>query len=120
MKDYLNYLVEPTAQDVQDALSAQMQDEQDVFNQEQALIFLRDQHKDDQDVSADPRDRFDIVRQYQDPNKRSRIVLRGLTLQEAQAHCADPETSSRTCTTSKAKAITRRNGRWFDAYQLSK
>ena len=121
MKDYLNYLVDPTAQDVQDALSAQMQDEQDIFNQEQATLFLRDQHKDDQTVMyADPRDRYDIVRQYQDPNKRSRVILRGLTLQEAQAHCSNPETSSRTCTSSKSKAITRRNGQWFDAYQLSK
>jgi len=119
MSDFLNYLIEPNAQDVADAIEAQRA-EQDIFEQEQATLFLRDQHKDDQEVIADSRDRYDIVRQYQDTNKRSRVILRGLTLQEAQAHCSNPETSSRTCTSSKSKAITRRNGQWFDAYQISK
>jgi hypothetical protein len=45
-----------------------------------------------------------------------RVIERGLTLEEAKAHCNDPETSSSTCTTSRAKAITRRNGPWFDGY----
>jgi len=72
------------------------------------------------DTQADPRDRFDIIRKYQDPSKASRIILRCLTLQEAQAHCESSETSSITCTTPKAKAITRKNGQWFDIYQLSK
>jgi hypothetical protein len=63
--------------------------------------------------------RYQIVREYQ--NKwQGRVIKSGLTLEEAKAHCSNPETSSRTCSSSKSKAITRRNGQWFDAYQLSK
>lgn len=40
----------------------------------------------------------------------------GLTLEEAQAHCRDPESSSKTCTLSSRKAVTRRSGPWFDSY----
>lgn len=42
--------------------------------------------------------------------------LTGLTLEEAQAHCRDPETSSRTCTTEGGKARTDELGPWFDGY----
>jgi hypothetical protein len=45
-----------------------------------------------------------------------RVIKRGLTLEEAQAHCKDPETSSRTCTSSKACALTRKIGPWFHGY----
>lgn len=58
---------------------------------------------------------YKIVRNYF--GKPSRTIMRGLTLEEAQAHCKDPETSSSTATTSRAKAITRRHGRWFDSYE---
>ena len=49
-------------------------------------------------------------------NGGRRLIESGLTLAEAQAHCADPETSSRTCTTAAKRAITRRKGPWFDSY----
>jgi hypothetical protein len=44
---------------------------------------------------------------------KNRIIARGLTLEQAQAHCKDPETSSRT-------ANNKRNikGEWFDGYDL--
>jgi hypothetical protein len=58
---------------------------------------------------------YRIVRCYRDKPKR--IMERGVTLAEAQAHCSDPETSSSTCTKPAAKAVTRRNGPWFDAYE---
>ena len=117
MRDYLNHLVEPTAQDIQDAMQSELLSEQEVFNQEQATLFLRDQYKDQQPMeNQDSRDRYDIVRMYK--NKwQGRIILRGLTLQEAQAHCSNPETSSKTCTSAKSKAITKRNGEWFDSYR---
>ena len=64
--------------------------------------------------------KYDIVRFYFDSSKSSRIILRNLTLEDAQRHCNDPETSSSTCTLPSKKAITRRNGAWFDGYQKSK
>lgn len=59
---------------------------------------------------------YNIVRHYFSPSS-SRIIARGLTLEEAQAHCSDPETSSRTCTSKEGKARTRKYGAWFDGYQ---
>ena len=44
------------------------------------------------------------------------IVERGLTLEQAQAHCEDPESSSKTATGSNA-AITAAHGAWFDGYE---
>jgi hypothetical protein len=59
---------------------------------------------------------YKIVRMYRD-GKASRTIETGLTLQEAQAHCRDPETSSSTATGAIAKARTRRHGPWFDGYE---
>ena len=59
-------------------------------------------------------DTYKIVRFYQERGKRT--VERGLTLEQAQAHCNDPDTSSRTCTSKAGKARTRRHGAWFDGY----
>ena len=57
---------------------------------------------------------YKIVRHYFNGGKRT--IQRGLTLEEAQAHCRSTETSSRTATSARAKAITRRMGPWFDSY----
>lgn len=46
----------------------------------------------------------------------SRIIKRGLTLEQAQEHCSNPETSSRG-TSNRARIITRRHGIWFDGYK---
>jgi len=40
----------------------------------------------------------------------------GLTLEEAQAHCSDLDTSSRTCTSAEGKKLTADRGEWFDGY----
>jgi len=40
-----------------------------------------------------------------------RIVKRNLTLEEAQAHCKDPETSGSTCSDLSKR------GQWFDGYE---
>lgn len=58
---------------------------------------------------------YQIVRHYFKGGKR--VIESGLTLEQAQAHCQDPETSSSTATSSAAKARTRKHGAWFDGYQ---
>jgi len=60
---------------------------------------------------------YKIIRTYLRGDKRARTILRGLTLEQAQAHCRNPETSSRTCTRPDRKRITKRNGPWFDGYE---
>ncbi len=59
-------------------------------------------------------DRYNIVRNYFSHSKR--IIERNVTLEEAQAHCKDPETSSKTATSSAARRRTLRFGDWFDGY----
>ena len=51
--------------------------------------------------------------------KESRTIKTGLTLEEAQEHCEDPETSSRTCSieTSEAELAKTGHGTWFDGYE---
>jgi hypothetical protein len=57
---------------------------------------------------------YKIVRFFQ--NRASLTIETGLTLEEAQAHCKDPETSSRTATTKVGTARTAVFGPWFDGY----
>lgn len=63
---------------------------------------------------------YKIIRFFQDPNKNNQTIERGLSLEEAQAHCKDPETSSRTCTTPIAKLRTKKYGPWFEGYTEDK
>ena len=63
---------------------------------------------------------YQIVRMYQHPDKPSRVVRSGLTLEQAQEHCRDPETSSSTATSSVATHRTATSGPWFDGYQEDK
>ena len=58
---------------------------------------------------------YKIVRYFYNGAPR-RTIKTGLTLAEAQAHCSDPETSSKTAMTAKARAYTRQRGQWFDGY----
>lgn len=54
---------------------------------------------------------YRIVRNYfrsDAPGRRT--IKRGLTLEEARAHCQDPETSSKTATSARARARTRAYG----------
>lgn len=60
---------------------------------------------------------YKIVRMYRDADIRRRTIKRGLTLEEAQEHCRDPETSSSTCTKYAGRKRTERLGPWFDGYE---
>jgi hypothetical protein len=58
--------------------------------------------------------RYKIVRKF---FKRGDITLRReLTLEEAQAHCDDPETSSKTCQKYAGCKRLERLGHWFDTF----
>lgn len=57
---------------------------------------------------------YKIVRMYMRGGKRT--LVRGLTLEEAQAHCKDPETSYKTATSAAARRRTAQRGPWFDGY----
>ena len=49
---------------------------------------------------------------------RARTLHRGLTLEQAEKHCSDPETSSKTAVLPLAKARTARLGDWFEGYTV--
>ena len=59
---------------------------------------------------------FKIIRFFFDENGSKRTIKKGLTEEEAIAHCNDPETSSSTCTNSAGKRRTKRLGEWFDGF----
>lgn len=59
--------------------------------------------------------KYKIVRFYQ--HKTRRTINTGLTLEQAQEHCNNPETSWQTCRLARNKKRTRLCGAWFDAYE---
>ena len=61
---------------------------------------------------------YHIVRHYVGGGHRT--IKTGLTLEQAQAHCKDPNTSSSTAHSAAGKARTRRIGQWFDGYQKAR
>lgn len=64
--------------------------------------------------------KYKIIRFYKDHPMERLTVRRGLTLEEAQEWCNDPETSSSTCTTESGLAHTEEWGPWFDGYDEEK
>lgn len=62
---------------------------------------------------------YKIIRHYfrTETAPRRRQRARGLTLEQAQAWCRDPETSSKTATSKRARARTDQYGPWFDGYE---
>lgn len=59
--------------------------------------------------------RYSVIRYHKNDGAR-KVMQTGLTLAEAQEHCNDPESSSRTATTSEAEHYTDHHGPWFDGY----
>jgi hypothetical protein len=61
---------------------------------------------------------YKIVRFFRDDEAlNGSVVTRGLTLEQARAHCDDQETSSFTATSPEAVARTKAHGPWFDGYE---
>jgi hypothetical protein len=60
-------------------------------------------------MSDDDEKTYKVVRKFF--KGESRTLKTGLTLEEAQEHCEDPETSSSTCTHNPEASSP-----WFDAY----
>ena len=63
---------------------------------------------------------YKIIRMYsrsgtgeQHLQTKQRTIETGLTLEQALAHCNDPETSSSTCTHNRVKG----GWKWFDSYE---
>lgn len=59
---------------------------------------------------------YKVVRMFENDDIEKETLLRGLTKDEAQAHCNDPETSSRTATSPEALMRTEEFGAWFDGW----
>jgi len=59
---------------------------------------------------------YKVIRMFRDSSKRM-IIKTGLTLEEAQAHCKDPETSSSTAKGIVELTLTKNFGPWFDGYE---
>jgi hypothetical protein len=60
--------------------------------------------------------RYKVQRLYFRKPGYRRTILDNVTLEQAQAHCSDPETSSSTCTKAVNTRRTRLHGPWFDSY----
>ncbi len=62
--------------------------------------------------------RYKIVRFYERwPN---RLVKKDVSLHEAQLHCQEDESSSKTCKQGRNVSRTRKYGNWFDGYEVIK
>lgn len=59
---------------------------------------------------------YKIIRMYRNDNIETKVIKRNLSLEEAQEHCSDKETSSSTCTLPENTKHTERYGDWFDGY----
>jgi hypothetical protein len=59
---------------------------------------------------------FNIVRYHFKGEKKN--IKENVTLEEAQRHCNDPETSSKTCKHKENRDYTKQHGPWFDGYEF--
>jgi hypothetical protein len=64
-----------------------------------------------------PAPRYKVVRYYRNRPGVQFVIASRLTLDQAQAYCRDPETSSSTATSEAAARRTKRYGPWFVGYE---
>ena len=60
---------------------------------------------------------YKIVRMFFSDDYSTETIKTDLTLEEAQSHCQDPETSSSTCEGITGIERTDQFGRWFDGFE---
>ena len=60
---------------------------------------------------------YKVVRFYKEEHVANQTLLTGLTQEQAQAHCKNPETDSATARSTAGVDRTRRLGPWFDGYE---
>jgi hypothetical protein len=59
---------------------------------------------------------YSIYRKFFNDDIDTEFLVGGLSLEDARAHCRDPETSSRTCKEPENVARTEEYGPWFECY----
>ena len=59
---------------------------------------------------------YKIVRMYESDEWPNEVIETGLTLEEAQEHCRNDQTHSKTCTSAAGIIRTKVCGKWFDGY----
>jgi hypothetical protein len=69
----------------------------------------------EEDYNSDDEVTYTVVRKYRNGSP-DKIIETMVTIEEAQEHCKDSETSSRTCKGKKALEHTEKYGEWFDCY----
>jgi hypothetical protein len=57
---------------------------------------------------------YRIIRFFRDGDNE--VIEGGLTREEAEEHCRDPESSSRTCTKDWGRRLLAARGAWFDGF----
>lgn len=62
-------------------------------------------------------DTYKVVRIYFSGDYATEVVSTGLTREQAQAYCQDPQTSSSTCTDPEAVERTALRGAWFCGFE---
>lgn len=63
-------------------------------------------------------DKYKIIRFFKSARLPSQTIVKGLSLEQAQRHCKDPETNSKTATDVHSVERTKRLGSWFDGYDF--
>lgn len=71
--------------------------------------------QDPEDSETPEEDKYEIIRFFQRGERET--VATDVTLEEANEHCNDPESSSKTCTSDEGMERTRTRGDWFDGRQ---
>ena len=62
-------------------------------------------------------DQYRVVRYFMASGVRPVVIGENLSLEEAQKHCNNPQTSSKTATGRDARLRTQQFGEWFDGYE---